>query len=512
MKDLLLNSEWNANKNRANHLHRHPCFIGNAESIMHGCCKTCPEPNTEEEIVAAEEDSKIYVQGDLEFMKDNSGRQAIGSFNPLTADDWTDMADLGGTEELCQAIADRELAFVQKWCQSSDNDVNHRDHTGRTPLHLAVQTSTPEIVNCLIDSGARIIARVADGTTALHMAAARGNTAMVQALLEKSEANEQTEEETKKKGCARAEEAHREAQDSPQTLSIQEPAENSDSESDTEMVDAEEDESDSDSMSMTQGSFMKIKPEEPQGEGYLVEEDREPDIYTTDLLAWDLTVSPLHLAILFARITVIEMLVDRFGADVLLPIKLPSPHNPKLNRVILTLVLAAVHPGDDAVRICETLLERGTSAAQSDTQQISAYHYIIALQRVDILKAFLSHDGPSAQAVLNHVAVSQFSRYASAINTPLFSAIQSKNETLIKELLEANVDPNISCEKFAKELITVKSCDWNKDIIERRFQQSYPQPVIEAIRHDLCDSVELLLTDASPEGLNILTTEGCAIL
>ena len=91
-KDLLLNAEWNAKKDRKVDLHRHPCFIGDAESIIHDCCGFCPEPKTEEEHEVAKEESKIYVSGDLEFKKEDPGRQTIGSFNPLTADDWTDMA------------------------------------------------------------------------------------------------------------------------------------------------------------------------------------------------------------------------------------------------------------------------------------------------------------------------------------------------------------------------------------------------------------------------------------
>lgn len=35
----------------------------------------------------AVEENKIYVSGDLRFMKDDPGRQTIGSFNPLTNDD-----------------------------------------------------------------------------------------------------------------------------------------------------------------------------------------------------------------------------------------------------------------------------------------------------------------------------------------------------------------------------------------------------------------------------------------
>ena len=139
--------------------------------------------------------------GDLVFMKDDPGRQTIGSFNPLTDDDWTDIAYIGNTQELCQKICDGDLDFVESWCERNPESVDRRDHTGRTPLHIAAQCSTPEILECLVDHGARIVARLVDGMTALHIAAARGSVEMVNTLLEQSEENEaeEAEKEEKKK-------------------------------------------------------------------------------------------------------------------------------------------------------------------------------------------------------------------------------------------------------------------------------------------------------------------------
>lgn len=37
----------------------------------------------------AEEEAKIYISGHITFIKDNPGRQEIGSFNPITETDWT---------------------------------------------------------------------------------------------------------------------------------------------------------------------------------------------------------------------------------------------------------------------------------------------------------------------------------------------------------------------------------------------------------------------------------------
>lgn len=87
-KDLLLNSEWN-NKKRDVNLHRHPAFVGSAEDVIHDCCGYCPKPVTPEEQKVWEEESKIYISGEVSFLKDDPGRQSIGSFNPITETDWT---------------------------------------------------------------------------------------------------------------------------------------------------------------------------------------------------------------------------------------------------------------------------------------------------------------------------------------------------------------------------------------------------------------------------------------
>lgn len=150
---------------------------------------------TDEEREIAQEEGEIYVFGDLIFKKDDPGRQTIGSFHPLTDDDWTDMAYIGNTQELCQKICDGDLDFVQNWCEKNPESIDRRDHTGRTPLHVAGQCSTPEILECLVDHNARIVARLVDGMTALHIAAARGSVEMVKTLLEQSEENEAKEDE-----------------------------------------------------------------------------------------------------------------------------------------------------------------------------------------------------------------------------------------------------------------------------------------------------------------------------
>ena len=105
------------------------------------------------------------------------------------------MAYVGDTARLCQAIINGDLEYVLDWCTQEGVDVNRRDYTGRTALHLAAMASTPTIVRCLVEHRARLIARLVDGRTALHIAAARGSKEIVKILMDKSLANENDEEE-----------------------------------------------------------------------------------------------------------------------------------------------------------------------------------------------------------------------------------------------------------------------------------------------------------------------------
>ena len=117
--------------------------------------------------------------------------------------------------------------------------------------------STPAIVQCLIDHGARLIARLVDGRTALHIAASRGITIMVKALMDKSLENEVKEDEKKE-----AKHEARRAERKLQGLSVE-----SNESEDQEMDDASSDPSEitldsEDSDSMTMGSFVKVPTEE----------------------------------------------------------------------------------------------------------------------------------------------------------------------------------------------------------------------------------------------------------
>ena len=66
--------------------HRHLAFWGTLESILGDCCGACsPYANKPEE---------PFISGAVSFIRQNPGRQKVGSFHPLTANDWTETAYL----------------------------------------------------------------------------------------------------------------------------------------------------------------------------------------------------------------------------------------------------------------------------------------------------------------------------------------------------------------------------------------------------------------------------------
>ncbi|KAF2093581.1 ankyrin repeat protein [Rhizodiscina lignyota] len=491
-KDLLLNAEWNKPKDREVNLHRHPAFFGNVVDVIEDCCGSCPKPMTPEEVEVAEEESKRYVSGKISFMKDDPGRQAIGSFNPITDTDWTEMAYVGETERLCQAIVDCDLDRVKDWFAVDGADPNCRDYTGRTPLQLAIISSTPEIVQCLVDNGARLVARMADGRTALHLAAALGRLEMVRILMFRSEANEAEEEEK--------EDAKRKARDDES-----EEADEEESDEDYDMTDGEDDQ---DVRSSTTGSYVKVT-QKVEADAAIPDdnEEDEPDFYDINVLAWDTPASALHLAIINGHVEVVTELVQTFGADVLLPVKLLNSYGTGTPRAaILTLVLALTLPMEKAKQMTTALLKLGASSAQADLKQHTAFEYFVD-RGVEMMDVLLENDQPAIQRVLNHIAVSD-NFWNPSGSSPLTTAINNEDPKAVLKLLELGAHTTVDFSEWVKSMKIAfdEASRYDSETNEKQFKQSFSQPLIVAITNEQPSiAMELLNHGADP---NTLTPEG----
>ncbi|KAK0673305.1 hypothetical protein QBC41DRAFT_136273 [Cercophora samala] len=510
-RDLLLNAEWNQKKDREVYLHRHPAFFGRVEDVVNDCCGFCPVPTTDQEKEVAAEEEKYFVSGKISFLRDDPGRQAIGSFNPLTDDDWTEMAYVGNTARLCQAIVDGDAEHVADWLAQEGVDPNTRDYTGRTPLHLAVMTSTPEIVRLLVDAGARLVARLADGRTALHLAASRGNVEIVQILMNRSVANEaeheEKEEKRKKENAANKTEGDEmdvdEAKEEDGSEEEEEEEEeDEDEDSDGEMIDDED--SDDEGRTTTSG-FVKVGKDGAAADELALEEaEEEPDFYDVNVIAWDTPCSALHFAIIEGHCEVVKTLCQEYGADVLLPVKFLNSNKTPYG-ALLTLVLALVLPVPKAKEMAKTLLSLGATSAQADLNGVTAFHRYVEENAESLLATLWEHDAVGTKTAINHISMRD--RYSTA-ETALGVAIKKGNLALILQLLDHGAVPQIDFEswlKSARQSAAIENQLSDLEGNKKMWNEMTEQPLILAINStNPASALELLKAGADP---NVITME-----
>ncbi|KAI1443934.1 ankyrin [Annulohypoxylon stygium] len=506
-KDLLLNAEWNQPDEREVYLHRHPAFFGRVEDVIGDCCGTCPEPKTPEEIEIAEKESEIYVSGKVTFRIDDPGRQQIGSFHPLTDEDWTEMAYVGNTARLCQAIVDGDIEHVEDWLSQEGADPNKRDYTGRTPLHLAVINSTPQIVKCLVDHGARLISRLVDGRSALHLAAARGDVEITKILLEKSESNEEEEEEKQDQRRKARSTANKDSQDDkldkrPPTTKTGDESDGEDSEEDL-VSDSSSD--DNDVTSIATGSFVKISKDgetEEKDVAILDEDLSEPDFYKIDAVSWDSKCSALHYAIVGGHCEVVKLLCQEFGADVLSPIKIGDGSYSSPNMAVLTMVLALALPVEKALLMAETLLSLGATSSQADMNGVTAFHRYVRSGSSELINCLWAKDKIGLKAAINHVSVTG-SFYSCQAISPLSTAIDKGDPITVLKLLKEGAMPQINFDswlKGARLTFEDQLRDYESNI--QRYKDGTEQPLIIAIKSTHpSNAVELLEKGADPNTL-----------
>ncbi|VUC32512.1 unnamed protein product [Clonostachys rosea] len=488
-RDLLLNAEWNQkDDHRKVYLHRHPAFFGRVKDVVEDCCGSCPKPTTDEEIEVAEKESKRYVSGKMDFIVDDPGRQEIGSFNPLTEQDWTDMAYVGNTARLCQSIVDGDLDEVKGWLSQDGADVNQRDHTGRTPLQLAVVSSTPEIVQCLVDGGARMISRLADGRTALHLAASRGSSEIIKILMEKSLQNEQAEEDRKDKQAT--------------TGKTGTPTTKDADESDIELID--EPESDDDE-SMATASFVKIRNDEDEHKD-LDPSAEDPDIFNIDVLAWDVPCSPLHLAIVAGHEDAVKTLCD-YSADSILPVKFLDRYYNEQSAAILTLTLALALPSAKAKSMAQLLCTLGATSSQAEGNGTTAFHRYVASGQMDMVDTLLEADPSGVKRAINHFLIAG-SKWSPVTISALHTAIDQGDPILVLKLLNMGAQPTIKFDAWLKSAkFSSAIADSLGDLGRSKdsFRSDVHQPLLYAVYNGQpAIAMQLLESGANP---NTLTTE-----
>ena len=274
--------------------------------------------------------------------------------------------------------------------------------------------------------------------------------------------------------------------------------------------DEDEDEdwgSEAESTSMATESFVNVKNKTTEKVEALPDDNNdEPDFYDVNVTSWDLACSPLHLAILNAHIDAVKTMVDVFGADVLLPVKLLNDYDKSPRAAILTLVLALTLPQDAAQQMAKTLLDLGASSRQADLNGHTALQYYVC-DGAESFDFLLANDEASAKAALNHIAVSKNS-WSPSTSSALLSAISNSDTLGALKILETGVAPDIPFPLWVKEAKTSMEGNTRSRLTSdpnyamNMYRRSVEQPIVVAVGNDVPDlALALLEAGADPNSL-----------
>ncbi|CAB4474476.1 ankyrin [Rhizophagus irregularis] len=472
-KDMALNSMWNKdNKDRV--LHRHICFFGTMKEIFDDCCGHCPEPSTQDEFAAQIEEDKTFIRGKMEFIKDDPGRQTIGSFHPLTDDDWTSQAYITNVRvDLCSACARGDVDIVESILKSNLNidedfqlervNIEARDYLGRTPLQLAVLGGHTELVKILLKYDARIIARMSDGKTVVHLASQYGFLDILELLLQKSNENKEKAQEQK------------------DVMSLSEMNNRTNIEFDNsfEIIDKSEIERELEDL-----IFDPIDKENDQD-----------DIIDINTETWDHLLTALDYAIIFGHVEIVKLLVEA-GADVQRQIKLQvqniynrSFYHNRISTGVIYYPLGLCLLTQDqksGLEIASILLKNGASTSQVNHEFNTILHLAAKEGKTQFIKLLLDED-PNSLQIINSLN--------SMVESPLSISVLKNHLESTELLLKYGARPYISLEDVQ---ISKKHQNHNELLILGR--------VAQPITHALNNSQYRILIEA---GADINTIYNC---
>lgn len=240
--------------------------------------------------------------------------------------------------------------------------------------------------------------------------------------------------------------------------------------------------------------------------------DDEPDVYDIDVVAWDTAISPLHLAIIKGHVDVVRCLVQEFGADVLLPIKLYNDHDRSARAAILTLVLALQLPTEKAQEMARTLIELGASSAQASIDQSTTLQYCVA-DTPDLLDTLADADAVGVKRAINHLSLSGY-MWSTQVSSPLMTAIAAKDSDTALRLLASGAKPEINFSEYMKAYSTRHDSHQDSKQNRRNFEQSHEQPVFTAVKWELPVLAKNLIENhgidancLAPEGYRVINDE-----
>jgi len=205
------------------------------------------------------------------------------------------------------------------------------------------------------------------------------------------------------------------------------------------------------------------------------------------------------------------MLVGRFGADVLLPIKLVNEYNKQPRAAIMTLVLAAQLYDPDDAAVTKTLCGLGASVVQADLDGNTPLSFAVAQRRVQILNVFFEEDPSAAKVALSHLALTGSAYYPST-RSSLTAALSTRDDMLVQKILDLGARPTISAEecilayinKYGDVPYLFPGGHGAKATKAREvFREHVTQPAVQAIQNGMPKSaLRILEAGADPNTLS----------
>lgn len=321
-------------------------------------------------------DSYVETPSELvdRFIEEDPGRQSIsGSFNPIDEGEWSETAYIQATAKFFGAISKNDTITVTQMIEDGE-DVNRRDHVGRTPLHVAIISNSVECANILIDAGARMTARLVGGRASLHLAAQTGQTSLVKKMLARSAYNEAKSVEKPKA---------EEVEENPEVAER------------VRMSSEDDWSSESDDGKPLRKAPVKIDTENDSDP---LEDDKEtPDILDLSNPDWDFGITPLGYAILSGSLEVVDVLLVA-GADPnhATRAKDADPLHP------LTLTMYT-QDEEHAAKIAERLVAAKAISSTANKNLLTIFHRMVVAGKTKIVTSLLNCD-PNAKKVLDFPA------------------------------------------------------------------------------------------------------------
>ncbi|KIJ65131.1 hypothetical protein HYDPIDRAFT_153095 [Hydnomerulius pinastri MD-312] len=390
--DLKMNSTFNP-KNKDRRLHRHPAFFGTSEECLEDCCGECPEPETEQDRALQESEGDKYLHGRISFIQENPGRQSIsGSFNPIDAGEWSEEAYVTETTKFFSAVSRNDTETLNNMIEKKAG-INCRDYVGRTPLHVAILSGAVEAAVILIDAGARMTARLADGRAALHLAAGLGQTSTVRKILERSALNAEQAKLAAEKG-----------------------------EGETVSESGGEESRQTSEPGLFADAVDLGAPEE--------DEEDTPDVVDLNVADWDLAFTPLAYAILSGSVSTTEEMLAA-GADPKEILRSGRTRRPALLPLSLTRFIADDSAACDMARL---LIKNGVSSSALTTPESggTVFHQTVSAKRVKLVETLLQCD-PNARIALNFPRIT--SPWGGIACSPLATSVDANDPAMATLLL-----------------------------------------------------------------------------